>query len=174
MVFPASTRHAIFSAFLWMVCGAAFACGVAGFALLAAPVLSAAIQGRHGEPDAGAAQAATGLHRLRAANGGPDGAACGRCGVLESYGATAAPADGRDLAAMGGAMFAGGGPTALVGALLGEVAGNALGKRVRAGRKVDAVVHLDDGGRLVLRNIPPPPVDIGGRVRVVDGAMQSD
>jgi outer membrane lipoprotein SlyB len=62
----------------------------------------------------------------------------------------------------------------VVGAVGGVIAGNEIEKRVKSTRSYEVTVRLDDGSSRVLTQSAAPSWRAGDRVRIVDGALQSN
>ncbi|MBE0625256.1 MAG: glycine zipper 2TM domain-containing protein [Burkholderiales bacterium] len=112
-------------------------------------------------------------------------AACAECGVIESVREIAAKGQGSGLGAVGGAVVGGllgnqvGGGRGqdvmtVVGAVGGAVAGNEVEKRVKATKSYEVTVRLNDGSSRVISQTSAPSWRTGDKVRIVNGAIQSN
>ncbi len=112
-------------------------------------------------------------------------ATCAHCGVIESVREIDAKGQGSGLGAVGGAVVggllgnqAGAGRgkdvMTIVGAVGGAVAGNEVEKRVKTTKSYELTVRLNDGSSRVISETGRPAWRIGDKVKVVDGAIQSN
>lgn len=112
-------------------------------------------------------------------------AKCADCGVVQSVQAIDAKGEGSGLGAVGGAVVGGvlgnqvGGGSGksimtVVGAVGGAMAGNEVEKRVKTARHYEITVRLDDGTNRVVTEANPPTWRPGDKVKVVNGAIQSN
>jgi outer membrane lipoprotein SlyB len=112
-------------------------------------------------------------------------AVCAECGVIESVREVDAKGKGSGVGAVGGAvvggllgnqMGAGHGKQAMtvLGAVGGAVAGNEVEKRVKTTKSYDITVRLNDGSSRVISEAGQPTWRIGDKVKVVNGAIQSN
>jgi outer membrane lipoprotein SlyB len=110
---------------------------------------------------------------------------CAECGVIESTREVEAKGEGTGLGAVGGAVAGGligsqigggNGKTAMavVGAVGGAVAGNEVEKRVKSTKHYEITVRFEDGSSRVITEANAPNWRTGDRVRVVNGAIQSN
>lgn len=112
-------------------------------------------------------------------------ARCAECGVIESTREIESKGEGSGLGAVGGAVAGGllgsqigGGDgkkvMAVVGAVGGALAGNEVEKRVKSTKHYEITVRFEDGSSRVITEARPPAWRTGDRVRVVNGAIQSN
>jgi len=112
-------------------------------------------------------------------------ATCAECGVIESVREIDAKGQGSGLGAVGGAVVggllgnqvgAGRGKDVMtvVGAVGGAVAGNEVEKRVKTTRSYQVTVRLNDGSSRVINEAGVPAWRTGDKVKVVNGAIQSN
>jgi outer membrane lipoprotein SlyB len=112
-------------------------------------------------------------------------ASCAECGVIESVREVDAKGKGSGLGAVGGAVVggllgnqvgAGRGKDVMtiVGAVGGGLAGNEVEKRVKTTKSYEVTVRLRDGSSRVISETSLPAWRIGDKVRVVNGAIQSN
>jgi outer membrane lipoprotein SlyB len=112
-------------------------------------------------------------------------ATCAECGVIESVREVDTKGQGSGLGAVGGAVVgglvgnqvgAGRGKSvmAVVGAVGGALAGNEVEKRVKTTKSYDVTVRLNDGSSRVIREASLPTWHIGDKVKVINGAIQSN
>jgi outer membrane lipoprotein SlyB len=110
---------------------------------------------------------------------------CTDCGVIESTREVSTRGEASGLGAVGGAVVGGvlgnqvgsgsGKQIAtVVGAVGGVIAGNEIEKRVKATKSYEVTVRFDDGSSRVLTQSAAPSWGAGDRVRIVDGALQSN
>lgn len=110
---------------------------------------------------------------------------CAECGVIESVREVAAKGKGSGLGAVGGAVVGGllgnqvgGGrgqdAMTVVGAVGGAVAGNEVEKRVKTTKSYEVTVRLHDGSSRVISEANLPTWHIGDKVKIVNGAIQSN
>jgi outer membrane lipoprotein SlyB len=112
-------------------------------------------------------------------------AKCAECGVIESMREISVRGDGSGLGAVGGAVVGGvighqvgsgrGNDVATVlGAVGGAVAGNQIEKQVKSTKSYEITVRLDDGSSRVISEANPPAWRTGDKVKVINGAIQSN
>ena len=112
-------------------------------------------------------------------------AKCAECGVIESVREIETKGEGSGLGAVGGAVVGGvlghqvgGGRgqdiATVVGAVGGAVAGNEVEKRVKSSKSFDITVRFEDGSSRVINEANAPSWRTGDRVKVVNGAIQSN
>lgn len=112
-------------------------------------------------------------------------AICAECGVIESVREVDAKGKGSGLGAVGGAVVggllgnqvgAGRGKDVMtvVGAVGGGLAGNEVEKRVKSTKSYEVTVRLNDGSSRVVSEAALPAWHIGDKVKVVNGAIQSN
>jgi outer membrane lipoprotein SlyB len=112
-------------------------------------------------------------------------AVCAECGVVESVRTIDSKGDGTGLGAVGGAVVGGvvgnqighgtGKTVATVaGAVGGAVAGHQIEKYVKSGKSYEIVVRLENGSSQVIHEAKAPAWQTGDRVRIVNGALQSN
>lgn len=112
-------------------------------------------------------------------------AACTECGVIESVREVEAKGTGSGLGAVGGAVVggllgnqvgAGHGKDAMtvVGAVGGAFAGNEVEKRVKTSKSYEVTVRLNDGSSRVIKEAGVPAWHTGDKVKLVNGAIQSN
>ena len=112
-------------------------------------------------------------------------AACAECGVIESVREVEAKGTGSGLGAVGGAVVggllgnqvgAGHGKDAMtvVGAVGGAFAGNEVEKRVKTSKSYEVIVRLNDGSSRVIKEAGVPAWHTGDKVKLVNGAIQSN
>ncbi len=110
---------------------------------------------------------------------------CAECGVVESVREVDAKGQGSGLGAVGGGVLggllgnqvgAGRGKDVMTvaGAVGGAVAGNEVEKRVKATRRYEVTVRLNDGSSRVISEASQPTWHIGDKVKIVNGAIQSN
>ena len=110
---------------------------------------------------------------------------CAECGVIESVREIAAKGQGSGIGAVGGGVLGGllgnqvGGGRGqdvmtVVGVVGGAVAGNEVEKRVKATKSYEVTVRLDDGSSRVISEASMPTWRTGDKVRLVNGAIQSN
>jgi len=115
----------------------------------------------------------------------PAGAKCAECGVVESMREIDVRGDGTGLGAVGGAVVGGvighqvgrgrGNDVATVlGAVGGAVAGNQIEKQAKSTKSYEITVRFDDGSSRVISEANPPTWRAGDKVKVVNGAIQSN
>lgn len=119
------------------------------------------------------------------ANNAPARASCAECGVIESIQELEARGEGSGLGAVGGAVVGGvlghqvGGGTGkkiatVAGAVGGAIAGNEIEKRVKSDKSYEITVRFEDGSSRVVSEASAPAWRIGDRVKVINGAIQSN
>lgn len=112
-------------------------------------------------------------------------AVCTECGVIESVREVEAKGTGSGLGAVGGAVVggllgnqvgAGHGKDAMtvVGAVGGAFAGNEVEKRVKTSKSYEVTVRLNDGTSRVIKEAGVPAWRAGDKVKLVNGAIQSN
>jgi outer membrane lipoprotein SlyB len=112
-------------------------------------------------------------------------ARCAECGVIESVREIETKGEGTGLGAVGGAVAGGllgsqigGGhgkeAMAVVGAVGGGFAGNEVEKRIKSTKSYSITVRLDDGTSRVISSATAPAWRTGDKVRIVNGAIQSN
>jgi outer membrane lipoprotein SlyB len=112
-------------------------------------------------------------------------APCAECGVIESVREVDAKGKGSGLGAVGGAVVggllgnqvgAGRGKDVMtvVGAVGGGFAGNEVEKRVKTTKSYEVTVRLNDGSSRVISEAGLPTWHTGDKVKVVNGAIQSN
>ena len=112
-------------------------------------------------------------------------ATCAECGVIESVREIAAKGKGSGIGAVGGAVVGGllgnqvGGGRGkdvmtVVGAVGGAVAGNEVEKQVKATKSYEVTVRLNDGSSRVISEASAPSWRTGDKVKIVNGAIQSN
>lgn len=112
-------------------------------------------------------------------------ASCAECGVIEAVREIDAKGQGSGVGAVGGAVVggllgnqvgAGRGKDVMtvVGAVGGALAGNEVEKRVKATKSYEVTVRLSDGTSRVIREASLPAWRIGDKVKVINGAIQSN
>ena len=112
-------------------------------------------------------------------------AGCAECGVIESVQEIDTKGQGTGLGGVGGAVVGGllgnqvGGGRGkdvmtVVGAVGGAVAGNEVEKRVKATTSYEITVRLNDGSSRVISEASAPTWRIGDKVKIVNGAIQSN
>jgi outer membrane lipoprotein SlyB len=112
-------------------------------------------------------------------------AACAECGVIESVREVDAKGKGSGIGAVGGAVVggllgnqvgAGRGKDVMtvVGAVGGGLAGNEVEKRMKTTKSYEVTVRLNDGSSRVISEAGLPTWHIGDKVKVVNGAIQSN
>jgi outer membrane lipoprotein SlyB len=110
---------------------------------------------------------------------------CAECGVIQSVQEIEAKGTGSGLGAAGGAVVGGvlghqvghgdGNTIAtVIGAVGGAVAGNEIEKRVKTNKSYQITVRFDDGSSRVFTEASMPTWRNGDKVRVVNGAIQSN
>jgi len=110
---------------------------------------------------------------------------CAECGVIESVREIAEKGKGSGIGAVGGAVVGGllgnqvGGGRGqdvmtVVGAVGGAVAGNEVEKRVKTTKRYEVTVRLNDGSSRVISEANLPSWHIGDKVKIVNGAIQSN
>ena len=110
---------------------------------------------------------------------------CAECGVIESVREIAAKGKGSGIGAVGGAVVGGllgnqvGGGRGqdvmtVVGAVGGAVAGNEVEKRGKATKSYEVTVRLNDGSSRVISEASAPSWRTGDKVKIVNGAIQSN
>ena len=115
----------------------------------------------------------------------PARAKCAECGVIESTREIDVRGDGTGLGAVGGAVVGGvighqvgrgrGNDVATVlGAVGGAVAGNQIEKQAKSTKSYEITVRFDDGSSRVISEANPPTWRAGDKVKVVNGAIQSN
>jgi len=115
----------------------------------------------------------------------PAKASCAECGVIESIRELEARGESSGLGVVGGAVVGGvlghqvGGGTGkkiatVAGAVGGAVAGNEIEKRMKSGKSYEITVRFEDGSSRVIPEASAPVWRIGDRVKVVNGAIQSN
>ena len=118
-------------------------------------------------------------------NTAPTRAKCAECGVVESMREIDVRGEGTGLGAVGGAVVGGvighqvgrgrGNDVATVlGAVGGAVAGNQIEKQVKSTKSYEITVRLDDGSSRVINEANPPAWRTGDKVKVINGAIQSN
>jgi outer membrane lipoprotein SlyB len=125
--------------------------------------------------------------RAPAASPGPvaTSARCAECGVIESVHEIDTKGEGSGLGAVGGAVVGGllgnqvGGGRGkdvmtVVGAVGGGFAGNEVEKRVKSTKSYAVTIRLGDGTTKVVTEAAAPTWRIGDKVRIVNGAIQSN
>jgi outer membrane lipoprotein SlyB len=112
-------------------------------------------------------------------------ATCAECGVIESIRELEALGEGTGIGVIGGAVVGGllgnqvGGGSGkkiatVAGAVGGAVAGNEIEKRVKSSKSYEITVRLEDGSSRMIPEANPPSWRIGDRVKVINGAIQSN
>ena len=112
-------------------------------------------------------------------------ATCAECGVIESVREIDTKGKGSGLGVVGGGVLGGllgnqvGGGRGqdvmtVVGAVGGAVAGNEVEKRVKATKSYEVTVRLHDGSSRVISEANLPTWHIGDKVKIVNGAIQSN
>jgi len=112
-------------------------------------------------------------------------ATCAECGVIESVREIAEKGKGSGIGAVGGAVVGGllgnqvGGGRGqdvmtVVGAVGGAVAGNEVEKRVKTSKSYEVTVRLNNGSSRVISEANLPNWRIGDKVKIVNGAIQSN
>ena len=112
-------------------------------------------------------------------------ATCAECGVIESVREVDAKGQGSGLGAVGGAVVggllgnqagAGRGKDVMtvVGAVGGALAGNEVEKRVKTTKRYEVTVRLNDGSSRVISEAGLPTWRTGDKVKVINGAIQSN
>ena len=112
-------------------------------------------------------------------------ATCAECGVIESVREIDAKGQGSGLGAVGGGVLGGllgnqvGGGRGqdvmtVIGVVGGAVAGNEVEKRVKATKRYEVTVRLHDGTSRVISEANQPIWHIGDKVKIVNGAIQSN
>jgi outer membrane lipoprotein SlyB len=112
-------------------------------------------------------------------------ATCAECGVIESVREVDAKGKGSGLGAVGGGVVggllgnqvgAGRGKDVMtvVGAVGGALAGNEVEKRVKTTKSYEVSVRLNDGTTRVISEAGQPTWHVGDKVKVVNGAIQSN
>jgi len=110
---------------------------------------------------------------------------CAECGVIASVQEVDTKGKGTGLGAVGGAVVGGllgnqvGGGRGqdvmtVVGAVGGAVAGNEVEKRVKSARSYVITVRFDDGTTRTFSQTSAPNWNTGDKVKVVNGAIQSN
>lgn len=110
---------------------------------------------------------------------------CAECGVVQSVREIETKGEGTGLGAVGGAVVGGllghqvGGGSGkkiatVVGAVGGAVAGNEVEKRVKSGKSYEITVRFEDGSSRVIQEASTPSWRAGDRVKVINGAIQSN
>ena len=110
---------------------------------------------------------------------------CAECGVVESVREIDAKGLGTGLGAVGGGVLggllgnqvgAGRGKDVMtvVGVVGGAVAGNEVEKRVKATKRYEVTVRLNDGSSRVVSEANPPAWRAGDKVRIIDGVIRSN
>jgi outer membrane lipoprotein SlyB len=127
--------------------------------------------------------AADSVHQVAPRRAARDGdSACASCGTVESIRAIELKGDGTGLgAAAGGVTGAvignqigrGHGNTAMtiLGAAGGALAGNEIEKNMKKHYSYRVTVRMDDGSFRTISQSTVPAVAVGGRVRIVNGAL---
>lgn len=139
----------------------------------------------HAKPAVARAHAAPAQVPVQMASNTPARVRCAECGVIESVRETETKGEGSGLGAVGGAVVGGilghqvgGGRgrdvATVVGAVGGAVAGNEVEKRVKSGKSYEITVRLEDGSSRVINEASSPSWRIGDRVKVINGAIQSN
>jgi outer membrane lipoprotein SlyB len=112
-------------------------------------------------------------------------AKCIDCGVIESVREIVTKGEGSGLGAVGGAVAGGllgsqvGGGRGqdvmtAVGAVGGAVAGHQVEKHIKSSKSYAVTVRLDDGSSRVISLADAPTWRAGDKVRIVNGAIQSN
>jgi outer membrane lipoprotein SlyB len=112
-------------------------------------------------------------------------AKCAECGVIESVREINTKGESTGIGAVGGAVVGGvlghqvgGGRgqdiATVVGAVGGAVAGNEVEKRVNSSKSFDITVRFEDGSSRVINEANATSWRTGDRVKVVNGALQSN
>jgi outer membrane lipoprotein SlyB len=112
-------------------------------------------------------------------------ATCAECGVIESVREVDAKGKGSGLGAVGGGVVGGllgnqvGGGRGkdvltAVGVVGGALAGNEVEKRVKTTKSYEVTVRLHDGSSRVISEAGVPTWRTGDKVKVVNGAIQSN
>ena len=112
-------------------------------------------------------------------------AQCAACGVIESVREIATRGASTGLGAVGGALVGGvlghqigGGRgqdiATVAGAVGGAVAGNQIEKSVNSSKSYEITVRFEDGSSRVISEANPPAWRTGDRVKVINGAIQSN
>lgn len=112
-------------------------------------------------------------------------AICAECGVVESIRTVETKGDGSGIGAVGGAVVGGVAGNQIgdgsgrkiatvVGAVGGAVAGHQIEKYIKSGKSYEIVVRLENGSTQVVQETAAPAWRTGDRVRVVNGALQSN
>lgn len=113
------------------------------------------------------------------------GARCAECGVVESVREIETKGEGTGLGVVGGAVAGGllgsqvGGGRgkdvmAVLGAVGGGFAGNEVEKRMKTTRSYSITIRFDDGTSRAFSEASLPAWRSGEKVRVVNGAIQSN
>lgn len=108
--------------------------------------------------------------------------ACANCGTVEAINVVEVKGDGSYLGKIGGGVVGailgsqvGSGNTrtiaSVAGAAGGAWAGNEIEKRVKTSKHYEVVVRLNNGGSQSLSYATQPPLAVGARVRVENGAL---
>ena len=112
-------------------------------------------------------------------------ASCAECGVIESVREVDAKGKGSGLGAVGGGVLGGllgnqvGGGRGqdvmtVVGVVGGALAGNEVEKRVKTTKSYEVTVRMSNGTSRVIGTASAPNWHTGDRVKVVNGAIQSN
>jgi outer membrane lipoprotein SlyB len=110
---------------------------------------------------------------------------CAECGVIESVRAVDTKGQGSGIGAVGGAVVGGvagnqighgTGKTVatVVGAVGGGFAGNEIEKYVKSSKSYEIVVRLENGTSQTFHEAAAPTWQPGNRVKIVNGALQSN
>lgn len=110
---------------------------------------------------------------------------CAECGVVELVREIETKGEGSGVGAVGGAVVGGvlghqvgGGRgqdvATVVGAVGGAVAGHQIEKHVKSTKSYEITVRLEDGSSRVIHEAGAPSWRTGDRVKVVNGAIQSN
>lgn len=110
---------------------------------------------------------------------------CAECGVIQSVREIDVKGEGSGVGVVGGAVVGGllgnqvgGGDgkkvMTVVGAVGGAVAGNEIEKRVKTTKSYEVTVRLDDGSSRVFTETTAPAWRSGDKVKVINGAIQSN
>ena len=110
--------------------------------------------------------------------------ACDQCGIIESVREIKQRGEGSGIGAVGGAVVGGlvghqfgGGDgkkiTTAAGAIGGALAGHQIEKEVKATRRYEVTVRLDDGSIRVIDAAGAPDWKAGDRVRLVNGEIRA-
>jgi outer membrane lipoprotein SlyB len=112
-------------------------------------------------------------------------AICAECGVVESIRTIDTKGDGSGIGAVGGAVVGGVAGNQIgdgsgrkiatvVGAVGGAVAGHQIEKYIKSSKSYEIVVRLENGSSQVVQESAAPAWRTGDRVKIVNGALQSN